>query len=243
MANDQKNKTFRSLFGSVFTLVILIFILALNITVAWFTINRSVGISGAHISPRGFNFDVSVTKDNEIDWINYDNTVIELDFDDLFCGISNKRTLDIKITNNGDRIFYISWLLSAPTAGEEIPYFDSKNQLYYYLGSQIQIYDIKINNNNLLNEISGIGKYLVPIAPEDEYPPTALSSEQLNIPQINLIQNLPVTPGETQTIQITFVFVDNGSDQSVYQGFYEDEDFVPFTGFCSRRLGFFVKGA
>jgi len=176
------------------------------------------------------NLDVSLSTDGQ----NWSSELDEIIFEDIFCGYANRKTLFVRCINNDINDLLLSFFFVPPDgiSGEETPYVDGSR--YNYLGSQLQISDIRIALNGQSIDASGyaVGKnrYLVTTSSQ------GLTKGQVNyvgaavteIPRLDILSGMTLPVGASVMIEIDFTFVDNGTDQNIYQN---SDDFV-----CSRRL-------
>jgi hypothetical protein len=221
-----------TLFGVVASFASLV-----TVTLAWFQMNRKLlaNYGGVEINDL-YNVTIVVKQDGEL----VSDGIIR--FDDFFPGEANVRHLEITITNNSDGLLHTSWFFKDATSEQEVPYIDTSglygdaNYLYYF-GSQIQISDVSaVSGSTSVDTGAGEGEYLV------ETNSVGLSQGQVNgvanaitaFPQLEVLNSFPIEGGVTAEIVFTFLFVDNGTDQSVYSLAW------PTAGVCERKLSVFA---
>lgn len=207
------------------------------VTFAWFQFNRRAEIGGTNVDVNG-NFDVvySLYEDNVLQ---SDGVV---DFNDFYPGNVHARKLKISVTNF-DADLHMTWFFAAPTALQEIAFVDTNGDYgtagnYYYLGSQIQIAAVAVIVDAVpVASTNAAGTYLVSTSSVGltKGQVNGVATSVTNTPRIDLVENVLLPFGQTATIEITFTFVDNGTNQNVYK------DAWPAVGITSRLLSLYLK--
>ena len=173
--------------------------------------------------------DVYISMDGE----NWSAELTEIVFNNIFCGNMNRKTLYVKCVN-ADTVDLLVSLYFMPAAvgegGDEIPYIF--NNQYYYLGSQLQISDIRATRDgqslNLAAYAVGNNSFLVTTSPAAAGQVNSVGAAIPEIPRLDILKELPVPLGPETVIEVDFAFADNATNQNVYQS---STNFV-----CRRRL-------
>lgn len=186
------------------------------------------------------NFDVTIRDDIKVeisvstDGETWYGAQDDITFQNIFCGAANAKTLYVRMKNNDGRNVNATLSFRRPdgTYGEESPY--TTGGVYYYLGSQLQISGARATVNGQIVDVSGkdagLGKYLVTTSSNGltKGQVTGYGSAVTNIPRLDIIDGFTLLKDSETVFEIDFTFVDNLTDQSVYQN---ADNFV-----CRRRL-------
>ena len=209
------------------------------ITFSWFLFNRRADIGGLAVDVNG-NFDVTYSL--------YENDVLDddsvIDFSSFYPGQVHRQKLTIVTSNFADDVL-ITWSLKMPTALEEVPFIDTlgdygEANYYYYLGSQIQVNEVNVTVNDIpLTALTAEGNFLVTTSSTGltKGQVNGVASEITSIPTLDLVEDVTLGYYQTATIDIYFTFVDNGTNQNVYQNAW------PTMGVSSRQLVLFLEDA
>ncbi len=176
------------------------------------------------------NLDIFLSTDGQI----WSDELYDILFDDIFCGSLNRKILYVKCVNNDTKDLLVSLFFWPPDGvnGAEVPYIS--DNLYYYLGSQLQISDIRATTEGQTIDLTeyavGKDKYLVATSSQGVLKGQANSVDAAieSIPRLDLLTNLTLPVGTTTIIEIEITFVDNGTNQNI---FLNSENYV-----CIRKL-------
>lgn len=198
---------------------------------AWFTESKDNRLDGLVLNTSS-DLDITVKLSDGVNWNNTANIIL---FENFFAGQANKKSFYVSLRLNEQKNISITLSLRSPNGyyGNEEPH--TSEGLYYYLGSHIQISDIKAfaagqEVEGFSAYAAGLNEYLVSTTSSDvaKGQNTAYEYAVTDIPAINIIDGY-LLPVDIETVfKIDFTFVDNGQDQSIYQN---SENFV-----CNRRL-------
>jgi hypothetical protein len=209
-------------------------VLSLTVTsFAWFIFNRNNSVTNSEVIVADqFAHQFTYTVDGQSPLNN------ELHFAAIFPGQVHTRNLSFTLKNTSNNPYQADIYLKATSNDQEVAYFDDQDKwnvddLYYYLGSQIQISDITLTIDGIQpSYLSGEGTYLLTTTS------VGVTKGQVNgvsapldvTPRLELLKNVLIPVNKTLVGSIDFTFVDNGTDQSMYM-----EDW-PLVGTCSRFL-------
>lgn len=227
----NKKKLIKSL---ILLIVTAVFFITACITyiLAWFVNSKENQLDGFVLNTSS-DLDITIKLSN--DGENWDNATNILLFENFFSGQVHNKSFYVSMRLNEEKNISITLCLQSPNGsyGKEEPH--TSEGLYYYLGSQIQISDIKAFADDQEIEgfsayAAGLNEYLVNTTSENvaKGQDTAYEYAVLNIPTINIIEDYLLPVDREIIFIIDFTFVDNGEDQSIYQN---SENFV-----CKRRL-------
>lgn len=147
----------------------------------------------------------------------------EILFADLIPG-QQPRKIKLVAENIGEETTKLNLSFLAPLSNEEVPFIDSAGiygpaNYYYYLGSQIAVksVDVKIDNVPVVTN-NGAGSFLVPTnsVGVSKGQVNGVDSEITTFSDLSLASGVTVAVGEVAIIEMTFIFVDNGTNQNVY---------------------------
>ena len=209
-------------------------VLSLTVTsFAWFIFNRNSSVNNSEVIVTDqFAHEFTLTIDGQ------SVTNNEIHFSSIFPGQVHKRNLSFTLKNTSHNPYLADIYLKTTGNNQEVPYFDNQDKwavsdLYYYLGSQIQISDIVLTIDGVQpSYVSGEGSYLLTTTN------VGVTKGQVNgvsnpvdvAPRLELLKNVLLPVNKTLVGSIDFTFVDNGTDQSMFM-----EDW-PLVGMCSRFL-------
>lgn len=173
--------------------------------------------------------DVSVSMDGN----HWSDDLTEIVFNSIFSGAMNRKTFYVKCVNTDDVDLLVSLYfmpVTVGTGGDEVPYVSGGQ--YYYLGSQLQISDIRATRGgqslNLASYAVGKNSFLVTTSPYAGGQVNSVDAAVTEIPRLDILNELPLPVGTETVIAVDFTFADNGTNQNVYQ---DASGFV-----CRRRL-------
>lgn len=232
---NSKAKLIKSLIVLLMSAVFFI-IAGMSYIFGWFYTGTTNKLGGFNINlVEGLNLSISLSTDG-VNWSNTD----ELIFENFFSGHVNSKKFFVRLIYKEEKDINISLSFRSPDGyfGSEEPYIN--NGLYYYLGSQLQISNVKATLNNQLVDpsayTSGTGKYLVTTTSEGvtKGQVTGVNSVVTSIEMVDIVKSF-ILPGVTSPLneseaifEIALTFVDNGQNQNVYQN---SANFV-----CRRKL-------
>jgi len=237
---NAKNITQVKVIIQAFLMIITLFMLALFLFVySWFADGYTGSIIGPLLRVKTHNISIYLSGDNGDNWIEYKGTPIDIFISNIYNEYGSDVDLLVKLYNHGNVNLEVSIYFPKPNVGlgVEIPYVN--NNVYYYLGSQIQISKIVASKDDIDFDISsyvvGDGKYLVLTSSSNvsKGQNTGYDTFISDIPRLDLINYLPILAKETLIITTRLSFIDNGELQNVYQD--------PFPGMCKRVVSFTVK--
>lgn len=209
----------------------------ISVSIAWFQSNRIINANLSGVYVRDL-YDVTISLKQ--DGVSITDGIIH--FEDFFPGVLNEHEVEIAITNNSDSLLYTTWYFRTPSSEQEVPYVDTAGTYgpegyYYYFGSQIQVSDVYAEvGSTTVDTGVGEGEYLI------ETNSVGLTQGQVNgvsspitsFSQFYLLDDFGVDVGQTATIIFTLTFVDNLTNQNVYQLAW------PTSGVSERQLGLYL---
>lgn len=210
----------------------------ISVTISWFQSARRVptNMSGIYVTNL-FNVSISLKQDG----VSVSDGIIN--FTELYPGTSHTREVEIIITNHSEYSIATKWFFKIPTSAQDVPYIDVGGEYgpegyYYYLASQIQVSDVYASIGSEVTDTAvGENQFLL------ETNSSGVTKGQVNgvsaavgaIPSLLILDEYLIGPDQTATIVFDFTFVDNLTNQNVYQTAW------PTVGVCQRHLGLFIE--
>lgn len=204
---------------------------------AWFISNEDAKLGSPDLTvEQKINLEITTSLDN-VNWT--DSTL--LNFADFYCGSKNRQKLFVRIINKDTEARAIGLRIDAPnsSAGDqnEVPFeIDNGDEVqYYYLGSQIKLTEISAvdgasNNVSLSGYVIDTLPFLVETARQGAGQANYVTTKKEAIEMLPLLAGLTLGGRSTMIFTFEFEFVDNGTDQSIYQNFNQKDG-----GCCCRR--------
>ncbi len=206
-------------------------------SLGWFSSNQKVGAGGAQLGVAVLDVTAKFEAfDKAGNSVSIDGERGDISFEKLLPG--DTVSIRLTLTNNTEKDLRADFSLLAPEACET-PVVSADGFVYYYLGSQIRVKEMKLNDT-LLSGPGGANELRL-LAPADgDYAPTPdgvkFGVNKLLIPQDLPLYSgaiLPAKNGETvspQIFRITLEFVNAQFDQSALKKFGKNGEV------CFRQL-------
>lgn len=199
---------------------------------SWFINNEDVDTNFNPSTTKGVNVTFELSYDGQ----NWSSQTNQISFGSIFAGDINKKTLYVRTSLSSNQNLNVSLYLNGVdnNSSKENPYI--YDGLYYYFGSQIQIFDVRVtvDNQNIdaSNLAVGKGEYLVKTSSSavEKGQNTGVNAAVGNILPLKIVNGYELNANTPTIFEIDFVFVDNGEDQNIYQNY---ENFN-----CSRTILF-----
>lgn len=203
-------------------------------TFSWFTFNRSAGTEQNRVK---IEANLKVNYEFYIDDSASPLADDQINFNNLIPG-QKPRKIKFVATNTGNAPLYLNLSFLEPLVTDETPYIDTLGtygpvDYYYYLGSQIQVKQVSATVNSApFVTTTGAGHYLVTTSSINvsKGQDTGVEDEITSFTSLALIDDVLMDIGDVTTVEMVFLFVDNGTNQNVYM-----EEW-PTNGVSSRQI-------